>query len=54
MFDLLEKGFEERDPALRPGLALPDVSVLLGSHPRFQDLVQRIRSISAPRRSSAA
>jgi serine/threonine protein kinase/Flp pilus assembly protein TadD len=54
MLDLLEKGFEERDPALRPVLALPDVSVLLGPHPRFQDLVQRIRSISTPRRSSAA
>jgi eukaryotic-like serine/threonine-protein kinase len=53
MFDLLEKGFEERDPALRPFLALPEISKRLRMHPRFQELVRRIHSFSASSCSSS-
>ena len=52
--ELLNKGFEERDPALRVLLALPGVQDLTQHDPRFQDLVRRIQSFSqAPRRGTA-
>ena len=42
MFDLLEKGFEGRDPSLRLLLRLPVVLEMWGSHPRLQDLRRRL------------
>jgi serine/threonine protein kinase/Flp pilus assembly protein TadD len=42
MFDLLEEGFEGRDPSLRLLLRLPAVLEMWGSHPRLQDLRHRL------------
>jgi eukaryotic-like serine/threonine-protein kinase len=42
MFDLLEEGFEGRDPSLRLLLRLPAVLEMWGSHPRLQDLRRRL------------
>jgi serine/threonine protein kinase/Tfp pilus assembly protein PilF len=41
MFDLLEKGFQERFPSLRMVLCGPSFDVLR-THPRFQDLQRRL------------
>lgn len=39
--DLLEKGFQDREPVLRILIRLPAFDVLR-PHPRFQDLLRRI------------
>jgi len=46
-FDMLEKGFQERDPILRVAIALPALRDLIHHDPRYQDLVRRIRSFTA-------
>ena len=55
-FDLMEKGFQERNPILRTFIALPflDLPYPRTHDPRLQDLVRRIRSFSASSRSGAA
>ena len=53
VFDLLERGFQERDPALHALIALPVVRDTADRDPRFQDLVSRLRSFSASGCSSA-
>jgi len=40
-FDLLEKGFQEKDPAFRVVIRIPGLDVLR-PHPRFQDLQRRV------------
>jgi Flp pilus assembly protein TadD len=42
MFDLMEEGFQERDPALRPFFRLPALMDALETHPRFQDMQRRL------------
>ena len=53
-FDMLEKGFQERDPVLRVMIALPALRDSIHHDPRYQDLIRRIRSFSASGRSGAA
>ena len=36
-FDLLEKGFQERDPALRPVITIPALQDAAGRDPRLRD-----------------
>lgn len=54
VFELLEKAFQEREPALRVLIISPALEDLAHGDPRLQDLVRRVRSFSASSRSSAA